>query len=42
MVCPALATPVAKTWPPTEIVVTLSAALPELVSITLCTGLVVP
>ena len=28
--------------PPTEIPVMLSAALPELVSITLCTGLVVP
>jgi len=28
--------------PPTEIAVMLSAALPELVSITLCTGLVVP
>jgi hypothetical protein len=28
--------------PPTEIPVMLSAALPELVSITLCTGLVLP
>jgi hypothetical protein len=28
--------------PPTEIAVILSAALPELLSITLCTGLVVP
>ena len=28
--------------PPTEIAVMLSAALPELVSVTLCTGLVVP
>jgi len=28
--------------PPTEIAVMLSAALPELVSVTVCTGLVVP